>query len=167
MKKPILIGCGTLLGVFVILVVAGTIWLFSGPEGGVRLPNDMEEYALQYLDEHKILEDSEELLAYYDVTMSSDGSEAAILTTKRVIYHKNGRNDSIDIADIENIRHRQEALTGDIIEIAAASGKTIKIEIAPFNQGETFKNVLMDAWERAKKKKREQKPYIENSTASR
>ena len=151
MKKSILIGCGALLGIFVILMVSGAIWLFTGPEGGVRLPNDMEEYALKYLDAHKILNDSEELLAYYDITVSCDGSEAAILTTKRVIYHKNGKNDSIDIDRIEDIRHRQEALIGDIFEITAASGKTMKIEIAPLNQGETFKNVLMDAWQRAKK----------------
>lgn len=156
MKKPILIGCGALLGIFVILVVAGAIWLFSGPEGGVRLPNDMEEYALQYLDEHKILEDSEELLAYYDVSMSCDGSEAAILTTKRVIYHKSGKSDSINIANVEDIRHRQEALIGDIFEITAASGRTMKIEIAPLNQSETFKNVLMDAWKRVKKQNSEQ-----------
>ena len=150
-KKPILIGCGTLLGIFLILIMVGAIWLFTGPEGGVRLPIDMEEYALEYLDTNKILEDSEELLAYYDVTVSLDGSESAILTTKRVIYHKNGKSNAMNLADVEDILHRKEVLIGDVFEISTTSGKTMKIEIAPLNQGETFKNVLMKAWERAKK----------------
>ena len=150
-KKPIFIGCGTLLAIFLILIMVFVIWLFTGPVGGVRLPNDMEDYALEYLDEHKILEDSEELLAYYDVTMSLDGSEAAILTTKRVIYYKSGRSSAINLDEIEDIRHRKETIIGDILEISATSGKTIKIEIAPLNQGETFKNVLMNAWENTKK----------------
>jgi len=134
-KKPILIGCGTLLGIFLILIVVVGIWLFTGPEGGVRVPNDMEAYALEYLDENKILEDSEELLAYYDVTLSCNGSEAAILTTKRLIYHVKDRNDiTMDLGDVEDIRHRQESFIGDVFEISATSGKTMKIEIAPLNQ---------------------------------
>ena len=149
-KHPLLIGCVALVGFSVIAVVVGAIWLFSGPEGGVRLPNEMEAYAQEYLDEHRILEDSEELLAYYDVTLSLDGSESAILTTRRVIYHKNGQNTAVDLADVEDVRHRQESLTGDIFEIYATSGQTMKIEIAPFNQGETFRNVLLAAWEKAR-----------------
>ncbi len=155
-KHPILIGCGALLGIFLILMIVGLIWLFSGPEGGVCLPNEMETYAQEYLDEHKILEESEELLAYYDMTISLNGREAAILTTTRVIYHKNGQNSAINLADIEDIQHRKETLIGDIFEISATSGKTMKIEIAPLNQGETFKNVLMAAWKKAKNINKEQ-----------
>jgi hypothetical protein len=148
-KHPVFVGCVALVGFFVIVVVVGAIWLFTGPEGGVRLPNEMEAYAQEYLDEHQILEGSEDLLAYYDVTLSLDGSEAVILTTTRVIYHKNGRNTSINIADIEDIRHRNEGLIGDVFEVSPTSGQSMKFEIAPLNQGETFKNVLMAEWERA------------------
>lgn len=150
-KHPVLRGCGALVAFIVIVLIVGVIWLSLGPEGGVRLPNEMETYALEYLDEHGILEDSEELLAYYDVTFSLDGSEAAIVTTTRVIYHRNGLNSAINLADIEDIRYRRETLIGDIFEISTTSGYTMKIEIAPFNQGETFKNVLMASWENASK----------------
>ena len=149
LKKPILIGCGTLLAVFVILMVIAAIWLFTGPEGGVRFSNDMEEYTVQYLDDHGILDSSEKLVAYYDVTISLDGTEAAILTTRRVIYHKNGRNDSIELADIKDIRHQKVTLIGDIFEIFSSSGKSMKIEVAPLNQGESFKAALMNAWKSA------------------
>ena len=108
---------------------------------------------LDYIKEHKVLNGSEELLAYYDATVSCDGSEAAILTTERVIYHRNGENTFVLIKEIKDIRHREESLIGDIIEIASTSGKTIKIEISPLNQGATFKNVLNDTWEQAQSQK--------------
>lgn len=152
-KHPVLVGCGTAFGIFLILMVAGLIWLSTGPDGGVRLPNEMENYAVEYLIEHRVLDDSEDLLAYYDVTVSLDGSIAAILTTKRVIYHNEGRNTVVNLEEIADIRHRKETFIGDVFEISSNSGQTMKIEVAPMNQGQTFKNVLMDTWEKVKEKK--------------
>jgi hypothetical protein len=112
----------------------------------------MEQYALVYLEENQILDDSEELLAYYDATISLNSSIAAILTTKRVIYHNNGIDSSIEYLNIEDISHRVEPVTGDIIEIVPASGPMMKIEIAMWNQGETFVKVLMNTWKKSKQK---------------
>jgi hypothetical protein len=157
MKKLLLfgcLGCGCLIFIIIVVMAIGVTWLVSGPEGGVQLPNNLEPYAVKYIKDNKILEPSEELLAYYDETISLDGTEAALITTKRVIYHKNGNNESINIDDIEDIQHRKEALSGDIFEIYSTSGKVIKIEIAPLNQGETFKNILMKTREKAKSKNR-------------
>jgi len=139
-----------MMGLFVALSCAGLVWLGSGPEGGVRMNNEMEEYAQAYIEEHGLLNDSERLLAYYDLTIVLDSTEAAIVTDERVVYHKNGRTTAIRLADTEDIRHRQETLIGDVIEVSAKNGAAIKIEIAPFNQGESFVNVLMKAWEKAK-----------------
>ena len=147
--KGLLIGCGSVTVLAIGAVVWLGVWLVSGPESGVKLGNEMDPYALDYMAEHDLLEEGEEILAYYDVTMAMDGTEAAILTTDRVIYHKQGNTTSIRIGDIEDIRHRYEAFIGDVIEIQATSGHAMKIEIAPLNQGETFKNVLMSAWKRA------------------
>lgn len=152
-KYPAIIGCAGILVVLIMLIVIGVIWLFSGPEGGVRLPNEMEVYAQEYLSQHMLFMNSEKLLAYYDMTMSLDGSEAAILTTKRLIYHNNGRNTVMNLSDIEDIRHRKMILVGDIFEISAVSGEMMKIEISPLNQGDIFKRVLMAAWEKASKQK--------------
>ena len=149
-RKPIVIGCAVVLLSGFAVLVAVTIWVVTSPDGGVRLSNNIEDYALEYLEAHNILEPSEELVAYYDVTMSLDGTEVAILTTRRIIYHMSGRTMSIDLRDIEEIRHRYDAWLGDIIEIESASGITMEIEIAPFNNGETFKNVLMSSRERSK-----------------
>ncbi len=132
------------------LLCGGIVWLLSGHEGGVRLSNDMEDYATQYLEEHELLNSSESLIAYYDVTLSLDGTEAAILTTERVIYQKSGRSTAIALSDITDIRHREESLIGDVIEIDSRSGIPMKIEISLFNQGETFLNALRNAWEKSK-----------------
>lgn len=159
--KPFIIGCGAIIGVIGIIFIAGFAWLLTLPEGGVRLPNEMEEYAIQYLDKNGILEEGEELLAYYDDSLSLDGKEAAILTNKRVIYHNGGKNDIIQLADIDDIRHRDEGIMGYIFEISTPSGKTIKIEVAALNQGETFKNVLLRAWDSQKKSAPEDKKPVE------
>lgn len=143
--KFVLVGCSALSFLCVVALCGGAIWLFSGPEGGVRLSNEMESYATQYLEEHQILDPDETLIAYYDVTLAMDGTEAAILTTERVVYHQNGQSTSIPLSEITEIRHRKDSLIGDIIEIDSESGIPMKIEIALFNQGESFLNALENA----------------------
>jgi len=71
-----------------LIVAIGTvIWLCSGPEGGVRLTNEMDKYALEYIQKHKLLEPGEGILAYYDATISMDGRgghlTTAVLYTRR------------------------------------------------------------------------------------
>lgn len=150
LQKGLLIGCGSIAVVAIVGVVLIGVWLFSGPEAGVKLGNEMDQYALDYIAEKGLLSSGEEILAYYDSTMAMDGTEAAILTTDRVIYHKGNNTSAIPIEDIEDVRHRYEAFIGEILEIQAFSGRVMKIEIAPLNQGETFRNVLLTTWEKHK-----------------
>ncbi len=117
----------------------------------MRLANELEDYAIEYMEQNALLEPGEEVIAYYDATISLDGSEAAILTTQRVMYHIGARTTSIAFSDIANIEHRSESFIGDIIEIEGTSGIFLKIVIAPFNQGESFLNVLRSQWERVKR----------------
>ncbi|MBN3038519.1 MAG: hypothetical protein JW869_03780 [Candidatus Omnitrophica bacterium] len=139
-----------IIGIVIGVAVLGfIIWSMTlpGSGGGVKLANEMDAYALEYIEEHELLSDSEELVAYYDATITLNGSEAAILTTERVLYHKNDRTTSIAIEDIADIQHRQESMLGDIIEIKSKTGIPFKIEIAPFNLGESFYKALMDVWQ--------------------
>jgi hypothetical protein len=147
----VLIGCSVPTVLVIGVMCAGLIWLGTGPEGGVKLSNEMESYATEYLEQHDILNETETLIAYYDVTISLDSTEAAILTDERVIYHLGGRSTTIPLVDITDVRHRTDPLIGDIIEIDSSTGVPMKIEIAHFNQGETFLNALHDAWERARR----------------
>ena len=151
MKKILLIGCGSALVIGILLLGGCCIWMFSLPEGGVRLKNQMEPYAEKYLKDNNVLPEGSELIAYYDSTISCDGSESAILTKKKVIYNRNGKNNTIELKDIKDIKFRKEVLIGDVIEIYSNDGNIIKIEIAPLNQAETFINALKNAREANKK----------------
>jgi hypothetical protein len=139
------IGVAILVG-----VVAGVAWLASGPESGVKMANEMDEYALDYLDRHQLLTADEKLVCYYDVTLSMDGSEAAILTNQRLLYHKAGRTTAMLLAEVVDIQHHYESLIGDVIMARTASGEVMKIEIAPLNGGESFLHALNGAWQQAR-----------------
>ena len=129
MKKKII----SILVLFIFIIIA-----FGSKEGGVRANNNMEKYAIEYIEENNILNIGENILAYYDYTISLDGTECAILTNERIIYHnKNTYTKSIKIENIEKIEHRENFLDGDIIDIKAKN-KTMLIKIAHLNDGEYF-----------------------------
>ena len=149
--QKILVGCGVLVLLAIIGAVGLVVWISKQPTSGVVLGNQMEKYALDYIAQHHLLNPEEKIIAYYDETMAMDGTEAAILTQDRVIYHKkNGLTTSIPIRDIQDVRHRTETLIGDIIEVQSTSGDMMKIEIAPFNQGQSFVEALRSRWKATK-----------------
>ncbi len=133
-----LIGCGGLS----VLSLAGMCLAFTvmtgGAEGGTRYANNMEGYALDYIREHDILEPGETIAAYYDATLSLDGTEATIVTDRRVISHFQGRNTSIALTAIERIEHSDGGAAGDLIDVYGTGGEHLRIEIAPFNDGTGF-----------------------------
>jgi hypothetical protein len=151
MKRKFLIaggiGCGSIMLIFVLIIV---ILLMSPDNGSLMLTNELEPYALEYLEKHKILKDSEKVLAYYDNTVSLDGSDVMILTSERLITRKNGKSTEIKLKDIKNVNHRHTALGFDYFIISSDSGKCMKIEIAPLNGGGSFITVLASARETVK-----------------
>jgi len=143
-KLPLIlgIGCGGPIAALAVGFLGLLIYFGSQPEGGVLLANQMEEYALDYIDDNDLLNPDEQIVAYYDVTLSMDSSEAAILTNERVIYHNNGQTDAVNLADIDRIEHSEEGLIGDVIDIYSVNGNTLRIEIAPLNGGDVFLDQL-------------------------
>ena len=133
--------------IFVLIIV---ILLLSPDNGSLMLENELAPYALEYLENNKILKDSEKVRAYYDNTVSLDGSDVMILTSERLITRKNGKNTEIKLKDIKNVNHRHTALGFDYFIISSDSGKYMKIEIAPLNGGECFMPVLASARENAR-----------------
>ena len=129
--------------IIVSLVFAGSLFLSACAdyEGGVVMYNEIPESVSTYLEEEKILQD-EELLAYYDVTLSLNNSESAMLTTKGVIYHKRGRNTRITYDQIAKVT--AEDCFGLCILVESYDSRIMKIEIAPLNGGDMFLDVLMD-----------------------
>jgi hypothetical protein len=149
-KKPLIFGCGIVAAIGILVVITIIIWMLITPESGVKLHNEIDQYALEYMENHNILKPAETPIAYYDNSLTMDGSEAAILTNMRVIYVKDERVSSVSIANITNVEHEYVDYMGDIIEIESADGYLMKIEIAPYNMGKTFYDALMDVWNKSK-----------------
>lgn len=141
-----------IVSVLVVLgaVIGACVWLVSGPEAGVKLSNQMDKYAIDYLAQHHLLNPGEKVIAYFDETVKMDGSEAAILTNQRVLYHKDGRTTAVALGDVDGVQRGHEGLVGDVITVRSKSGESIRIEIAPLNGGDIFYDETMAAWKRVK-----------------
>ena len=128
-----------------LLIIACDNW----DEQGVKMANEMPNYATEYINKNNILHKDEKIICYYDVTLSFDASESAILTNKRVVYHKNKTNFSIEYGDIDKIKYLEDF--SDVIVVMDKEGGSIKIEIAPLNGGRIFYDVLKSKYDEFKK----------------
>jgi hypothetical protein len=130
---------------------ATCVWLVNqGEKGGVKTANEIQPYAREHLAKHRILNSTEKLMCYYDATITTDGTEAAIVTTERVIYHNAGHTTALRLTEVSDVTHRDEGVMGDIITVTSDSGEIMKITVAPLNDGPTFLKVLQTQWKRAR-----------------
>jgi hypothetical protein len=134
---------------FGLVVTVGTCAFLAGQRAwtepsGVVYASQLPPATRQKLDEQGLLEAGEQLIVYHDGSFSLDQSELVLLTTERAIYAKGATRASMRLAEIVSIDHHEEPLIGDVIEIASVSGQRLRLEIALFNGGTTFMNVLED-----------------------
>ena len=123
-----------------LLILNSCDWL--GKEGTVRVGNNMELYALEYIENHEILYPDEKILAYYDYTISLDGTTSAILTETRLIYHnQETRTTYFSLDEITNIVHYEKSIEGLFIE-AWKGEELMMIEIAHWQGADIFLNIL-------------------------
>ena len=128
---------------FIILLILPFLFSCSMDEGGVTVSNNMEKYAIEYIEANQLLEEGEKIIAYYDYTISLDGTESVMLTDNRLLYHNAETYDSsVLLENITTIDHREEGLIGHIIEVYDTEGNIFMIEIAPLNGGDTFLKLL-------------------------
>jgi hypothetical protein len=143
-------------GLIFLTCAGGMFWLFTGPEGGVRMANEMEEYAVEYLEEHNLLHQDERLRAYYDVTIRMNGTESYVLTDKRVLHHRRDAGDhELRLSNIAYVDATTDGIGSTIITIVDLQGGEMRLEIAPFNGGDSF----MQALERAREPYRAEEVY--------
>ena len=137
-----ILGIGLSLGAVFVFVIGAAIVFLSGPVGGVRVTSNMEDYALDYIEANNLLEPGEKIIVYYDATFRLNGTEAAILTDSRMIYHKQNTTSVIPLSEIERIDHEEHSLIGDIIRIFSKSGDIMVVEIAAVDDGKLFLDAL-------------------------
>ena len=107
--------------------------------GGVLTYNQLPASVIEFFDKTDILE-NEQIIAYYDVTISLDNSESAILTNKNLIYYKYGRVERFPLSSIVSIE--EEECFGICIIASTRNNRVMKIEIAPLNGGDIFLELL-------------------------
>ncbi|MES2644170.1 MAG: PH domain-containing protein [Myxococcota bacterium] len=117
-------------------------------ESGVCLPNQLDETARGYIRDKQLLQEGEDVRAYYDTTVSLDGSEIALVTDKRIVYHKEGVTTAFALADVTNIE-RSEVALGDAFIVTTRDGQMLQVEIAALNGGDTWERALDGAWKAA------------------
>ena len=131
-------------------ILSGILLLTSclGREGTVRVGSNMESYALEYLEEHEILLPDEKIFAYYDYTISCDGTTAAIITNNRWCnhnmrksFHQETTTTYFSLDEITKIHSYEESIAGLFIEVWKGD-ELMMIEIAHWQGGETFLNIL-------------------------
>lgn len=128
---------------FCCLVPGGCLAYFaSGPEGGVRAGNQLSKDDLAHIHQHVKLADGEEVISFYDSTMKIDGSEAAVLTSKRLVTWTPSLTSELPVSDIKRIDHESDPLLGELLDVTGASGTLLRVEVAPFNDGQRFVDAL-------------------------
>ena len=110
--------------------------------GGVLTANQLPQSVIKFIKEENILE-NEEVIAYYDVTIALNNTESAILTDRNLIYYKSGRIDKMPLNNIESVS-QQEDCFGVCIVVTSYSARVMKIDIAPWNGGELFLDLLLN-----------------------
>lgn len=110
--------------------------------GGVLTANQLPQSVIKFIKEKNILE-NEEIIAYYDVTIALNNTESAILTNRNLIYYKSGRIDKMPLNNIESVS-QQEDCFGVCIIVTSYNDRVMKIDIAPWNGGELFLELLIN-----------------------
>lgn len=113
-------------------------------EQGVCLPDQVDDVAWGFIKDKGLLEDGEELRAYYDNSVSLDGSDLALVTDRRVITHRNGNTTGLYLSEVTSIE-RVDDVIGEAIEVSAEGGRMVRVPIAPLNGIDTFEKVLKGA----------------------
>ncbi|MDN4594331.1 hypothetical protein [Polycladomyces subterraneus] len=126
---------------------------FLEMEPGVKLANEVDNQTLKTLRQRHLLQQGEELIAYYDRSLDMDGSEIALLTSNRLVYDQHGRITSVPLTEIRDITFGQYS---DIdgkwqrIEVKYQDFHRMKVEFAPLEGGEVFYRALKDVWQAKK-----------------
>jgi hypothetical protein len=111
--------------------------------GGVLTANQLPQSVIDFVEDKNILED-EYIIAYYDVTITLNNSESAILTDKNLIYYKSGNISKMRLNEISFINVDNDCF--GVCITATSPTDVMRIEIAPLNDGEVFADLLNSSY---------------------
>ena len=68
--------------------------------------------------------------AFHDATLRLDMAELSFVTPERVGYARGDTVAALPLVDVTRVTHHNELLVGDVLDIAAEDGRSLRIEIA-------------------------------------
>ena len=139
---------GAVLGTCGVAVGLMALGASSDAPTSVILGAQVPAPTVDALREKKLLGPREQLLAYYDATIRLDMSEVTFVTATRTVHAQAGTVATMELADVSKITHRSQGIIGEVIDLVGDDGSTMKIQIAPLNGGESYVDVLEDAWQK-------------------
>jgi len=106
---------------------------------GVCPGSKLSNKVLKYLKESGIVQD-ENILLYYDFSLTHNLSTLAILTNKNIISYESKWIDKIPLNQIKSITHMKvpPVFSLRIVITSKVEPDVMKIEIPPFNGGKLF-----------------------------
>lgn len=139
-----LAGAALLIGAGV-LAARGCMRLADGPEGGVVVGMPLPPHAVAALMKHQLLEPGERPLAYYDATISLDGSDLSVLTNRRVIRLEEGRKTAWPWSEVTAVDHANDGLGADVFTFHHRTGALLVVRVDALNHGDLFQTALDEA----------------------
>lgn len=133
-------------------------------EPGVKMVNEMERADHKLIEDQKLIDagKDEEIVACYTTGQPTSNPELALLTNRRLIYHKDGRTTTLDLKEVTNLMDDEKTRNSYAssnrafidfeqyyIEVQGARGTRMRIKIKPPDQGKGFYNALESAWKAA------------------
>ena len=137
---------GGLLGTCGVVAGLAVLGASADEPAGVLVGAQVPQKTVDTLKARKLLAPEEVLLGYHDATLRHDMSDVTFVTKSRVVHVKGATVSAVALADVSSITHHTEALGLDVVDLVTKDGKSLRIEIAPLNGGESYVDVIENAW---------------------
>lgn len=135
-----------------------TLAAVRGNNRGVKMANEMGRRDFDLLKKAGLESEPDEIIAFSNASESTGEPELALLTTRQLIYVKDGRKTTFDLKDVVAIqsgtqlerRRNEEGNYLYPIEASRVNGTRMRIWIESQEQGKSFYDALNSAWKASK-----------------
>jgi hypothetical protein len=121
--------------------------------------NEMGQADYHLIEDHHLNNGEGEIIACYNAGKEASNPELALLTTRQIVYLKDGKATSFDLKDVTILRNDAEYqnkytpghfdMTSYYIEITNKQGQRMRVIIAPKLDGSAFLDAIVNALKQA------------------
>ncbi len=131
----------------------------ANDERGVKMVNEMGQPDYKLIEDHHLNNAEGEIIACYNAGKGVSNPELALLTTRQLVYLKDGRTSSFELKDVEAMKDDDEYrrsytpnyfdINNYTMEIATRTGPRMRIIIQPKMEGPAFYQAILKAAKQA------------------